>query len=186
MRLLMIGLALVIPAITLWSQENTKPNPLELAQPGPEHAELKSLVGDWSVAMTAGERHMGKGKAAVSTVVGDRFLIVDGNVSSEGTDSEFRFTIGFDRRNAEYEITLLDSAGTYSVTARGKPDGKLIRMFGSDNDPYMKKMGIDKKFAFDLRMESADEFSITTIYVDNRTENEKLIPAFRYSFARKR
>ena len=185
MRNVMVALALAIPAIPLWAQETSKPNPLELAQPGPEHDELKSLVGDWLVTMMIGEREMGDGTAIVSTVIGDRFLIVDGKVSSEGIDSAFRFTIGFDRRNAEYEITLLDSAGTYSVIARGKPDGKLIRMFGTDNDPYMKKMGIDKKFAFDLKMESADEFSITTIYVDNRTENEKLIPAFRYSFARK-
>ena len=184
MRLLAVVLALSLLTTPLSSQETA--NPLELAQPGPEHAELKALVGTWSVSMAAGERQMGEGIANASTVVGDRFLIVDGEVSSENQDTEFRFTVGFDRRNGEYEITLLDSAGTYSVTARGKPDGKLIRMFGTDNDPFMKKMGIDKKFAFDLGIDGADEFSIATIYVDNRTENEKLIPAFRYSFERKK
>ena len=72
-----------------------------------------------------------------------------------------------------------------SLSCRGKREQKeAIRMVGTDKDPFMKKMGFDKKFAFDLQIKDRDHFSITTIYIDNRTETEKLIPAFVYSFIR--
>jgi len=158
---------------------------MELTKPGPEHRELGKLVGEWSVAMTAGGQEMGKGTASAETILSGRFLVIDGQVPVGKQTSEYRFTIGFDRRNAEYEVTLMDNAGTYSVSARGSRSDDVIRMIGTDNDPFMKQMGIDKKFAFDLKIASQEEFEITTIYVDNRTEEEKFIPAFSYRFKRK-
>ena len=78
----------------------------------------------------------------------------------------------------------MDSTGTYPVSARGKPTDNGIRMFGTDDDPHMKKLGYVKRFAFDLNIKGDDEFSITTIYIDTRTKDEKLRPAFRYVFTR--
>ena len=183
--LFLISILSYPPRAAAQNQSGTQtPDPTALAKPGKEHAELKSFVGNWSVQMTAGKKTMGTGTAQASSLLGDRFLVLDGRLSVESKASEFRFTIGFDRRNEEYELTLMDTAGTYSVSARGKRVDNRIRVFGTDNDPFMKKMGIDKKFAFDLELLGKDKFSITTIYVDNRTPEEKLIPAFQYVFLR--
>ena len=169
------------------AQDAAQVDPAELAKPGEEHAQLKALIGDWKVEQAARGQTLASGDASALTILGGRFLVIDGKLAGQ-QKSEFRYTLGYDRRNAEYEITLLDTAGTYSVSARGKPlkdDKQKIRMFGKDNDPMMKRMGIDKKFAFDLKLIDADKFEIETIYVDNRTDDEKLIPAFKHIFVRK-
>ena len=158
----------------------------ELAKPGKEHRELAKLAGEWSVAMSMGGRAVGKGKATGATILGNRFLVLDGELGAKDNRSAFRFTIGFDRRNNEYEVTLLDNAGTYSVVARGKPDGERIRVFGTDNDPVMKKMGLAKKFAFELQLKQEDKFGIIIFFVDTRTPEEKLLPAFQYDFQRRK
>lgn len=157
----------------------------KLAQPGEEHAQLKKLVGSWRVSMKTGEKSWGfDGEADSSMILRDRFLVIDGHGKTGNRESAFRYTIGFDRRHDEYVIILMDTAGTYHVTARGKPSEQGIRMIGTDDDPQMKKMGLVKKFAFDLDIKGDDEFSITTMYIDTRTKDEKLRPAFTHIFAR--
>ncbi len=158
---------------------------LELTRPSTEHARLKKLAGDWSVSMSAGGKDTGfAGTAKAEMILGDRFLVIDGQGESKGEASAFRYTLGFDRRHGEYTILLIDTAGTYHVAARGKPTADGIRMFGTDDDPYMKKLGLEKKFAFDLDIRSDDAFSIITIYIDTRTKEEKLIRAFTHVFTR--
>ena len=158
---------------------------LKLAQAGEEHAELKTLVGSWKVTMTMGDRDLGfAGTAEAETILGDRFFVVDGKGMIAKRESAFRYTIGFDRRHDEYVIIVFDTSGTYPVTARGKKSDGTIRMFGTDDDPNMKKMGFEKKFALDLTIKNKDDFSITTIFIDTRTKDEKLQPAFTYHFTR--
>jgi len=157
----------------------------KLAQAGEEHAELKALVGSWKVTMTMGENDVGfAGTAQAETILGDRFFVVDGEGLIGKRKSAFRYTIGFDRRHDEYIIIVMDTSGTYPVSARGKRGEGAIRMFGTDDDPNMKRMGLKKKFAIDLRIKGSDEFSITTHWIDTRTKEEKLRPAFTYHFSR--
>ena len=192
MRLFILAIACAATSTTLFAQDTQKQEAarremlkqLELTKPGQEHAELKNLAGDWNVLMIVGGRQIGAGTAQAATIIGDRFFVLDGELETRQKTTQFRFTIGYDRRNSEYEITLFDSAGTYSVSARGKREQNTIRMIGTDNDPFMKKKGFDKKFAFDLKLVSEDEFSIATIYIDNRTKTEKFIPSFEYQFKR--
>ena len=159
---------------------------IQLIGPGPEHKKLKSLVGSWDVTMLRGTNDLGfKGSAKASMILGDRFLVIDGKGTPSGRVAEFRYTIGFDRRHDEYVILCLDTSGTYPVTARGGATESGIRLLGTDDDPVMKKMGYgEKKFAFDLNIQGDEEFFIETIYIDTRTEPEKLRPAFRYVFKR--
>ena len=187
-----LSAAILQPVILLAEDEQAKQKQREefarlriLAEPGEEHAQLKKWVGSWKVSMLAGEKDMGfDGTAKASMILGDRFLVIDGKGKTGNKESAFRYTIGFDRRHNEYVIILMDSTGTYHVSARGKPTESGIRMFGTDDDPHMKKLGFAKKFAFDLNIKGEDEFSITTIYIDTRTKDEKLRPAFRYVFTR--
>ena len=158
----------------------------KLAQPGDEHAQLKQLAGTWDVTL----KHNGKktnfvGTAESEMILGDRFLVIDGRGRSGNRRSEFRYTIGFDRRHGEYVINAMDNSGTYPVSARGKPTDMGIRMFGTDDDPYMKQLGYEKKFAFDLDVDSEDQFSLATLWVDTRTKEEKLLPAIEYTFLRR-
>ena len=158
---------------------------VELAKPGPEHKQLKTLTGQWKASILMRDKDTGfVGTAIASTILDDRFLVIDGTGSTGNRKSAFRYTIGFDRRNSEYVIILMDTSGTYHVTGRGKPTEGSIQVFGTDNDPHMKSLGFEKKFGFELEIKSADEFSITTIFVDNRTKEEKLMPTFRHVFTR--
>ena len=161
---------------------------LKLVGPGPEHKELKGLVGNWTVSMLTGDADMGfDGSANATMILGDRFLVVDAKGAPGGRDVAFRYTIGFDRRHDEYVIQNLDTTGTYPVSARGKANEGVIRMLGTDDDPMMKAMGYgQKKFAFELKITDENEFSIETIYIDTRTDPEKFRPAFRYVFQRKK
>ena len=158
---------------------------LELTKPGKEHEELKRLTGNWKVTVELPGNQKGPTKSAsAKTILGDRFLVVDGSTVIFNKPTSFRYTIGFDRRNTEYEISLRDDSGTYSVIGRGKRKGDTARVVGNDNDPFMKKMGIDKKFAFDMKFVNEDEFSIATVFVDNRTEVEKYMVAYTLKFSR--
>jgi hypothetical protein len=172
------------PAAKQQAQELAKLR--EQAEPGQQHARLKKLAGSWNVAMKAGGRDAGfVGSATAEMILGDRFLVIDGQGNAQGQESAFRYNIGFDRRHEEFIILAMDTTGTYPVSARGKPTETGSRMFGTDDDPHMKKLGFVKKFAFDLEIKSDDEFSIFTLWVDTRTKEEKLLPAFQYVFTRK-
>ncbi len=192
--LLTLGL-LTCPRLA--AQEEKGPTPqqraemrrqLMLAGPGPEHARLKRLAGDWDLSMTMRSNEVEySGTARAEMILGERFLVIDGQGEYMKRSSAFRYTIGFDRRHDEYTIILLDTAGTYHVAAKGKATEKGIRMTGTDDDPRMKAMGFgQKKFAFDLEVVSDDEFAITTLFVDTRGEEERPVPTFAHIFKRKK
>lgn len=65
---------------------------------------------------------MGIGAAEGFTILRDRFPTLDGHVIAGDHKKEFRFGINFDRHNSENGLTLMDTAGAYSVLARGKRD----------------------------------------------------------------
>ena len=68
---------------------------------------------------------------------------------------------------------------------RGPAEDGLIRMRGTDDDPYMASLGLEKKYAFDLELESEDAFGIVLHFVDTRTEEEPLIEQYTYAFTRR-
>jgi hypothetical protein len=186
--LMILGL-FIVPSIA--QEPATKLNPEEyakLALPGPEHKRLKSLAGEWKIEARMPHTdppRIRKGAGTVSMILDDRFLVIDGAVG-EGSEREaFRHTIGFDRRHGEYNIHVMDTFGTYSVSARGKEKDGLIVMQGEDNDPVMKSMGLKKKFAFTLLVDGEDRFTVGIQFIDTRTANEKPIPYMDYVFTRK-
>jgi hypothetical protein len=174
-------------AATPKSKSRSPAELLELAGPGPEHERLARLKGDWSVKLQMPPTNPSvtiEGNAATRSILGDRFLIIEGTVGQGEQATSMHYTLGFDRRHDEYTIVALDTYGTYFVTARGPAGEERHVMFGEDNDPVMTEMGLKKKFAFVLQVADDDHFSVEIDFVDTRTPEEKLIPFAKYEFTR--
>ena len=102
---------------------------------------------------------------------GGRFLEIETTVDG-GPVRQAVHVLGYDLRHGKYTIVLFDNTGTYFVTASSEPDATppRIALYGVDDDPTMKAMGLDKEFAFVVNMESPDRLSIETRFIDTRTQ----------------
>ena len=189
---LAVGVALGTAAIGIaWSasgQDGEAPSMeelLEQAQPGPVHEVLAALEGDWNVVLSGPGGGDTNGEGSAMTILGERFLVIDFALGELGAAREFRYTLGFDRRHDEHSIVAMDTTGTYFVSARGGEEDGRILMRGTDDDPVMARMGFEKKFVFELELEDEDAFSISTFFVDTRTDQEALMLYGTYAFTRR-
>lgn len=190
-RLPVAALALLATALAAAPHAPQDPSPelealMEQARPGPEHGRLAALEGGWDVLLRqfGVEQPLAKGSAEAASILEGRFVDVGGEF--EAGLGAFRFTLGFDRRHGEYTITLADTNGTYAVAARGEEQDGRIRMRGSDDDPYMASLGLEKEFAFDLVLDGEDAFRIELFFVDTRTDERPLLEQLVYAFERRR
>lgn len=113
----------------------------------------------------------------------DRFLEVE-IVAHAGPIEHAIYTFGFDRRHDVYTVVAFDDTGTYWVTAKGTADGGRIAMYGEDEDPVMRALGLDKEFVIVLNVRSDDRVSIKTLFIDTRTPARTERPAFAYDLRR--
>lgn len=114
---------------------------MKLATPGPEHAELKKMEGNWNTVTKAwmgpGDPKVTKGKCKNSLVLGGRFLMSD----YEGSFMEQPFQgmglLGFDNGKKEYVNVWADVHTTNLTLSRGKADGsgKNITMMAYYDNP---------------------------------------------------
>ena len=158
---------LIVP-IALAAQD---PSSAEL---GGAHARLAAYQGEWVVTLTqpesGGSVARGSGTAVARLRLDGRFLEIETTVDG-GPVRHAVHVLGHDLRHGKYTIILFDNTGTYFVTASSKPGATLprIALYGVDDDPTMKAMGLDKEFVFVVAMESPDRFSIETRFIDTRT-----------------
>jgi hypothetical protein len=168
------------------------PSPQDLlakTRPGPEHARLAALDGDWRITITMGggpQQAVWRGEAAAKPIVGRRFLEITYKAEGAGEPAEGVLLLGFDRRHGEYTLVALDQWGTYWVTARGKPTegSPVIKMYGRDDDPMMKAMGLTKEFAFALDLTDAAHPKLAALMIDTRTPERKELKLVEYAFER--
>ena len=162
----------------------------EAMRPGPYHALLKSFSGKWTVEVKAGR----SGRQAVSNGNGNSYMLVDGRFlwigyGARGQAGGFKgsFIIGFDRRHERFDLIAMDTSGTYFITSHGKPDGdsKRIKLYGKDDDPYMKSLGYEKEFAHVVDLSDTNRLVIEVLYVDTRTKERKEQKAMEFVFTRK-
>ncbi|HWN96822.1 MAG TPA: DUF1579 family protein [Methylomirabilota bacterium] len=201
MKLITIVLSLLSPFAT-FAADDAKPSGaatkpplqaemLKMAGPGPEHEQLAGYAGNWDVEikMGGGRNAMAyQGSARNRITVRGRFLEMQYEATGKGGTNEGIFTLGFDRRHKEYALVALDSFGTYFVTSQGKRDEKTgkIKMYGKDNDPQMKAMGLTKEFVHVLDLRSADEYAVEVWFVDTRTAERREMKFMEYTFKRKK
>lgn len=150
--------------------------------PGPAHAWLTQLEGPWEVV----DDGRVVGTATGRERLGGRFLELEIH-SRAGPARHAVYTFGYDDRHDEYTVTARDDAGTYAVHARGAGDrgaGRVV-MRGTDDDPVMAAMGLEKAFAIVLDRSSPDRVIIQTRLVDTRTPDRREIPYFSYQLVRR-
>ena len=136
--------------------------------PGPEHEVLMSLTGSWDVHVD--DRLVGSAEA-VSRLEG-RFLEVE-IFADAGPVQHALYTFGFDGRHELYTVVAMDDSGTYWVTGMGIREGNRISMYGKDEDPVMRSMGLDKEYVIVLHVHSSDGVEIETRLIDTRTPERR-------------
>ena len=172
------ALALVLAAPAFVGAQN----PEDISLPGPEHAVLASLVGEWQVsAGSASDQPIGSASARLR--LEGRFLEVELWLEA-GPIRHALYTFGFDRRHGEFTVAAMDDTGTYAVLARGVRDDSRIEMYGVDDDPVMTALGFTKEFVIVLDVRSPKRFSIETLFIDTRTPERTEMPFMSFELRR--
>lgn len=179
---------LLLSSSTVYSEDNAEVQE-DLSNPSKEHEELAKYTGKWNVEMQFASSQKDKaylGTSMNTMLVGNRFLQIQFAVKQDTLEANGVFVIGFDRRNLEYQMTGMDTWGTYYVTASGKrlEKSNTIKLYGKDNDPFMKKMGFEKEFGYSCTFENENKFVIEVFFVDTRTPARNELKAMDYKFTR--
>lgn len=94
------------------------------SRPGPSHAALDPLVGDWDVELatvspTGGESEPFRGHATLAWTLGRRFLRWDATVEFGAVTGTTTGFLGFDERNRQYQLMMISDLATGMEIARG-------------------------------------------------------------------
>lgn len=147
--------------------------------PGPEHEELQTLAGAWEVWIDG----QPVGSGTVVPRLGGRFVELELSLNA-GPFRDAIYTFGFDSRHREYMVIAMDDSGTYWVTGRGERDGNTIPMYGQDEDPIMRSMGLDKEFVILLHLHDSGGFDLETRFIDTRTPERREISFLKLELKR--
>ncbi len=109
-------------------------------QPGEEHARLKGLVGEWTVAgemSGAGGAMKMESTSSIGMILGDRYLRQEVRGSVMGMPFEGRGIIGFDNGTKKWFSMWIDSNGTGLLVSDGVENekGKCWTFKGSFQGP---------------------------------------------------
>jgi hypothetical protein len=138
------------------------------ATPGPEHAELAKMVGDWDAVIedqSAGGMPKSTGTAHMTMIMGGRYLQEEIKATMMGQPFEGLATTAFDNQTKEYISTWIDSMGTGLAVSKGKVVGGKKEMSGEMIMPGMEKPCISKSsftavdndhFVMDMTTTTAD------------------------------
>jgi len=132
-----------------------------LANPGPEHAELRKAAGTWSCACKSweapgAEPRESTGRSVQKMVLGDRFLMQEYEGDMMGAPFQGIGFTGFDNATRKYEAVWMDSMGTgiMRMTGTETEKGKAWVYHGSFFGPG----GAEYRVRHLMRKVSDDEF----------------------------
>lgn len=174
MNRLLFLTSLIVAGTPMTASAQMPPSP----EPGPEHRFIHSLAGGWSVWVDGVESGTAVGRLRMN----DLFVELELKVSS-GPIEQAIYIVGYDDRNDDFIITALDNTGTYSVSASGRRIERRIALYGVDDDPTFRQMGITKEFAYVLELADT-EASIEILFIDTRTDEREEIPFLRFELRR--
>jgi len=130
-----VGIAV---AATVPGQPEGEPEMLVSGQPGPQHAELVELVGEYTTAsklvlMEGADEIESAGMAKVSAIVDGRFIAIDERGTLLGNQFTSQKIWGYNREAGKYESTWLYSGMTAMTVLTGKSiaDGKSVKLEGA-------------------------------------------------------
>jgi len=167
-------------AVLVWPQPSAatgqEPTPeqiaavAEMAKPGPEHAVLAGLAGEWDQRIIGwsepgSEPFELAGTAMNRPILGGRFIESQSSASYVGMPVEAVTIFGFDRRHGQYTAILMDSQGTYWITARGelREDGTIV-MRGTDDMVTLNHVQV---YDVVLRIDGPDRYVIEIVFQDD-------------------
>ncbi|MBU0984934.1 MAG: DUF1579 domain-containing protein, partial [candidate division Zixibacteria bacterium] len=141
---------------------------MEMAVPGPEHATLEKMAGDWNIVvklwMQPGvEPMVASGTAHHEMILGGRFLQCTSTSGEGDMLIETLQIFGFDRRSSMFTVAGYDTWGTYFVNGAGPmhDDKRGITLSGEDYDPMF---GFTQKYDWVLGFVDNDHFSMSVIF----------------------
>lgn len=135
------------------------------AEPGPEHARLCKLAGDWTVTTTfrlgdAAPQEF-RGKARATAILGGRFVQFDETGDEFGQAVARQKVFGFNTAARRYESTwrYTGSTAVMNLTGAAADGGKTI----AGDAVFAGERGEAQAFTWDLREVGADTFSSTLV-----------------------
>jgi hypothetical protein len=123
-------------------------------KPGPAHEAMKKSVGKWDCAVKVFAGGPGapaqesKGKATIRMMLGDKYQVQEFEGEMMGMPMSGFGMTGFDNTRKQYVGTWADTFGTSIsyMTGSKSPDGKIITMFGTMDEPMTGEMGKTVKY----------------------------------------
>ncbi|MBK9752985.1 MAG: DUF1579 family protein [Nannocystis sp.] len=140
-----------------------------LAAPGPGHARLEALAGEWDTLTTMyfGPREaQSHGTVRKSWVLGRRFLQEElRGVGPDGRAYEGIGLLGHDNARGLYQGVWISDGMTGMTSYSGSADasGRQISFAGEESDP--SGMGPARSFVSELVIDSPDTHTLTQFYV---------------------
>jgi hypothetical protein len=135
------------------------------ADPGPEHARLARLAGDWTVTTTfrfgdAPPQEF-RGKARATVILGGRFVQFDETAVEFGQEVARQKTFGFNAAARRYESSwrYTGSTAVMNFTGTGRDGGKTI----AGDATFAGEGGEAQAFTWDLVEIDANKVSSTLV-----------------------
>jgi Protein of unknown function (DUF1579) len=162
-----------------------------LAAPGPEHAWMDPLVGEWTVAMRVWSGP-GVEPFELPGMTANRELILGGRYLREvlfgGDGTPMReATLGFNRLDGRYELVTVDSfePGQMVYLSRSDATSDELSLFGESTEAGMgtEPTGRKRDLRFDFVIEDADT-NVQRIFVRYPAGEEYLFVEQRFTRAK--
>ncbi|GAB4316578.1 MAG: hypothetical protein Kow0074_04590 [Candidatus Zixiibacteriota bacterium] len=141
---------------------------MELAQPGPEHDILQSMVGTWEETITmwpqpGADSIVTTATSTTESILGGRFLLTRSTGSLFGQPLERYVMMGYDRRHDVVTLVAADNSGTYWVTASGPliKETRTMDLYGEDVDPIF---GFTQKYDMNITLRNDNEIHTEIIF----------------------
>jgi len=137
-------------------------------KPGPEHATLAKMAGDWTITgkmwmdPSGAPVDMKPGTQHAEMILGGRYLTSAWNGEMMGMPFEGHGLLGYDNFKKQYQMTWVDNMGTTISTAAGTADaaGKVITLMGKMDDPSTGAKDQDAKYVYTIKDDKTVTFEM--------------------------